>query len=178
MDARVVAHLQHEQLSALVTLPHRVDAGDGGALQPHGHQRFPHLLISVVLKRDTSFSRSIPARGQGQHQQSPAKHRRRHHSGLSKHSTLLSLHVFLFCLSYHCCPFFFSFQSVSFFLFFCVVPRMEPQNWCVSASPDYLFSRGDAREIGRAVWSCWKLKITHEKWVNAHGATPAGAWLT
>jgi len=90
MDARVVAHLQDEQLSALGTLPDSVDAGDGGALQPHGHQGFPHLLISVVLKRDTSFPRSIPARGQGQHQQSPAKHRRRHHSRNTRHFSLFT----------------------------------------------------------------------------------------
>ncbi len=82
MGPGIVAHLQHEQLPALETLAHRVDAGDGGALEPNGHQRFPHLLISVVLKGDSSFYRSIPAWGQGQHQQSPAKHRHRHRSRL------------------------------------------------------------------------------------------------
>lgn len=54
VDPRVVAHLQHEQLAALEALSHRVDARDGGTLQPHGHQRFTHLLVAVILKRDLS----------------------------------------------------------------------------------------------------------------------------
>lgn len=39
-----------------------------------------------------------------------------------------------------------SFLCVRLSGFLCRV-QYEPQNWCVSASPDYLFRRGDAREI-------------------------------
>lgn len=52
---RVVGHLQHQQLAALEALPDGVDAGDGGTLEPHGHQRLPQLLVAVVLEGDLPF---------------------------------------------------------------------------------------------------------------------------
>lgn len=51
----LVGHLQHQQLAALEALPDGVDAGDGGALQPHRHQRLPQLLVAVVLEGDLAI---------------------------------------------------------------------------------------------------------------------------
>lgn len=66
-------------------------------------------------------------------------------SSLPKHSTLLSLSSRISILSLLALLSVLIFYPV--FFVWCVVPRTEPQNWCVGASPDYLFSRGDALEI-------------------------------
>lgn len=63
MRPRVVGHLQHQQLPALEALPDGVDAGDGRALQPHGHQRLSQLLVTVVLEGDPSIAAGCADQG-------------------------------------------------------------------------------------------------------------------
>lgn len=53
---RIVGHLENQQFSALEALPDGVDAGDGGTLQPHGHQRLPELLVTVILEGDPTIA--------------------------------------------------------------------------------------------------------------------------
>lgn len=63
VHARVVGHLQHQQLAALEALADGVDAGDGRTLQPHRHQRLPQLLVAVVLEGDLAIRAARAGKG-------------------------------------------------------------------------------------------------------------------
>lgn len=55
-----VRDLDDQELPALGAAPHRVDPADGGALQPHGHQRLPQLGVAVVLEGDALLGAQPP----------------------------------------------------------------------------------------------------------------------
>lgn len=61
VDPRVVGQLDDQQLPTLGAAPHRVDPADGGALQPHGHQRLAQLGVAVVLEGDAVLLLQPPA---------------------------------------------------------------------------------------------------------------------
>lgn len=61
MDTGVVGQLDDQELPALEAAPHRVDPADGGALQPHGHQRLAQLGVTVVLEGDAVLLLQPPA---------------------------------------------------------------------------------------------------------------------
>lgn len=67
----VVRHLQHEHFATLEALSDGVDATDGGTLQPHGHQRLPQLLISVVLVGDLPVAPAADHHRHGPQQNGP-----------------------------------------------------------------------------------------------------------
>lgn len=52
MDARVVAELQHVEVSALDAAADAVDAGHVGALALHAEQGLHHLLVAMVEKAE------------------------------------------------------------------------------------------------------------------------------
>lgn len=61
VDTGVVGQLDDQELPALEAAPHRVDPADGGALQPHGHQRLAQLGVTVVLEGDAVLLLQPPA---------------------------------------------------------------------------------------------------------------------
>lgn len=61
MDTGVVGQLDDQELPALEAAPHGVDPADGGALQPHGHQRLAQLGVTVVLEGDAVLLLQPPA---------------------------------------------------------------------------------------------------------------------
>lgn len=61
MDPGVVGQLDDQELPALEAAPHRVDPADGGALEPHGHQRLAQLGVAVVLEGDAVLLLQPPA---------------------------------------------------------------------------------------------------------------------
>lgn len=61
MDPGVVRQFDDQELPALEAAPHGVDPADGGALQPHGHQRLAELGVAVVLEGDAVLLLQSPA---------------------------------------------------------------------------------------------------------------------